>query len=459
MSQSGEILGIRTITNKYYRDNAYADAQYFLPSEWADGIIRCCEQLHAEFPEIEINAVSSAGARQSIVLIDADGEAFYGLPNIDNRGRDYMGQIENRDEIYRRSGKWVTEDFCAAKLMGLRMVYPEVYGRISKVVSASEWIAFMFTGVPAMEYSQACETQLYDLESRAWDDSLCAAYGIDKDILPPLIAAGEVVAPVLKRFSDICGAASDAVFIMGGADTQVALRYTELTDGDIAVVSGTTSPVIVKSGEKYYDPQQRVWTDADLGGSGYVIEMNPGVTGLNYQRIKDNLCPDLSYEYLESKYAAKSSFCCTASFSSLLFYEQRSLRRGGFFCRSPLDVQLDRVDMAWAVLADIACSIYEQLWRLIDLSKANGSAILGCGGGFRSEALCAMLSDLSGMELRLCSGFEQATLQGLVNICSAHFGVQSEKAQSCRSYFPREHSLIHEYYPVWLENRAKENKI
>ena len=187
--------------------------------------------------------------------------------------------------------------------------------------------------------------------------------------------------------------------------------------------------------------------------------MNPGVTGLNYQRVKDNLCPDLSYEFLESEYAAKSSFCCTASFSSLLFYEQRSLRRGGFFTLSPMDTQFDRVDMAWAVLADIACSIYEQLRRLISLTKANGACIYGCGGGFRSEALCQMLSDLSGMELRLCSGFVQATLQGLVNICGAYLGLPAQSAQSSKSFFPREHSLIHEYYPVWLENRAKANLI
>lgn len=68
--KKGEILGIRTFTNTYYRDSAYSDAQYFLPSEWGERIIRCCEELHAEFPDVEICAVSSAGARQSIVLID-----------------------------------------------------------------------------------------------------------------------------------------------------------------------------------------------------------------------------------------------------------------------------------------------------------------------------------------------------------------------------------------------------
>ena len=72
--------------------------------------------------------------------------------------------------------------------------------------------------------------------------------------------------------------------------------------------------------------------------------------------------------------------------------------------------------------SEILLFMREQLRRLISLTKAHGACIYGCGGGFRSEALCQMLSDLSGMELRLCSGFVQATLQGLVSMCGAYLG-------------------------------------
>ena len=38
----GTILGLRTVSNTYYRDDAYGDAQYFLPEEWQNQILRCC---------------------------------------------------------------------------------------------------------------------------------------------------------------------------------------------------------------------------------------------------------------------------------------------------------------------------------------------------------------------------------------------------------------------------------
>ena len=404
--------------------------------------------------------MSSAGARQSIVLLDRSGCPFYGLPNIDNRGREYMHTIQDRDTVYRLSGKWVTEDFCAAKLLGFRMRYPELYEQVGTVLSISEWIAPIFTGVSAMEPSQACETQLYDLESGAWSQRLCDSYGVGKELLPPLLPAGAVIAPILPAYRRELNMTEDAVFIMGGADTQVALKQTALATGDIAVVSGTTSPVVTVTEAKYYDPLQRVWTDANLGGKDFLVEMNPGVTGLNYQRVKASLGSDMSYGSLEEAYAKKADFQCTASFSSLLFYRQQSLRKGGFFTRSPMGAELDRIDMMWAVLGDIACSIYEQLSHLTGLVGNSRDYVLGCGGGFQSGTLCQMLADLSGREVRLTPGFEQATVQGLISICNETLGLPggvSGGEKIC--YIPRKDQLIHAYYPLWMENRNRANQI
>ncbi len=459
VTSSGEILAIRSFLNRYYRDEAYPDAQYFLPEEWEADLLRCCRELHDEHPEIRVSCVSSAGARQSIVLLDSEGRAFYGLPNIDNRGREFMGEIRNPEWIYERSGKWVTEDFCAAKLLGLRKRRGELYARIHTILSLSGYIAWIFTGNAVFEPSQACETQLYDLESRAWSEELCDAYGIDAALLPPLGMAGESAGAVLPKLRESLGMADDACFVIGGADTQCGLLQTGIRPGEIAIVSGTTTPVTALVDHKFYDGQQRVWTDANLAARGYLIEMNPGVTGLNYQRIKDVLCPDMSYEELEQAYARKQDFTVTASFSSLLFYEKRSLRRGGFFLRSPWPDGIDRVDLMWAALADTACATFEQLWRLCRLSGHGNHYILGCGGGLRSAALCQMLADLSELELRLLPGFEQATLFGLTVLCNRSLGLPElhEASESLHRYTPQQDSLICRYHERWSEDRMALN--
>ena len=458
VDHSGKILAMRSFLNRYYRDEAYPDAQFFLPQEWQSEILRLCLDLHAEHPDIRVRCVSAAGARQSIVLLDAAGKPFYGLPNIDNRGREFMGDIGPQDLIYRRSGKWVTEDFPAAKLLGLRKRRPELYSRIHTVLSLSGFIAWIFTGIACFEPSQACETQLYDLEKGAWSDFLCETYGIDPAFLPPLKMAGEQVGPILPDLAEDLGMSRDACFVAGGADTQCGLLQTGIMPGDIAIVSGTTTPVTALTDHKFYDEQQRVWVDANLGANGYLIEMNPGVTGLNYQRIKDVLAPDISYEALEQEYQRKQNFLATASFSSLLFYERRSLRHGGFFLPSPWPDSMTRVDLLWAALADIACATYEQLQRLIDLSGHQRDYVFGCGGGLRSGTLCQMIADLSGLELRLLPGFEQATLYGLTVLCNHACHVDTPAAEgSVLRYPPRGGDLIRRYHERWREERLSLN--
>ena len=459
VSSDGTMVAIRSFFNRYYRDEAYPDAQYFLPEEWEAEILRCCRELHEEHPEIRVRAVSAAGARQSIVLIDREGRAFYGLPNIDNRGREFMGEIADQALIYERSGKWVTEDFCAAKLLGLRKRRAALYERIGTVLSLSGYIAWIFTGNSVFEPSQACETQLYDLDAKNWSDFLCRAYGIDKALLPPIAMAGDSAGPVLPALRKELGMAEDARFIVGGADTQAALLQTGIESGDIAIVSGTTSPVCALVDFKVHDVQQRIWTDANLGAKGYLIEMNPGVTGLNYQRMKSAFCPDIPYEDLEKAYAAKRDVPCTASFSSLLFYERRSLKHGGFFFPSPFPDGIDRTDLLWAELGDIACSTYEQLWRLRKLTGHSRDYVLGCGGGFRSPTLCQMLADLSGLELRLKPGFEQATVLGLVAVCNRALGLEEALAVGGEElrFTPGRGELIRRYHTLWGGSRLSVN--
>ena len=156
--------------------------------------------------------------------------------------------------------------------------------------------------------------------------------------------------------------ADNAVFVAGGADTQVALHQTDIQIGDIAIVSGTTSPVVSLVDTLYYDPGQRVWTNSNLGADGYVIEMNPGVTGLNYQRIKGNFLPDISYEKLKGFIQRKRSFSALLRSPHCSFMNSVPFERRILYAVSMSD-SVDRIDMAWAVLADIACSIYEQLYR------------------------------------------------------------------------------------------------
>lgn len=455
----GTIWGIRNYENQYYKDKQYEDAQYFLPEEWEENLMNGCKELVKEFPEHPVRAITSSGARESIVLYNKEGKTYLGLPNIDNRGREWMNEIEDQTLIYDKTGRWVTEDFPAAKLMGYRKKYPEEFEKITKITSLSEWVGELFCGRLVIEPSQACETQLFDIETREWSERLCKDYGIPMDILPEIAKAGDSLGKIKKEMADKIGLNEDVEFIVGGADTQIALKSVGMDVGDVAVVSGTTSPVATITDYKYYDKQERCWTDSNLGGDTYQVETNPGVTGLNYQKIKNFLFPDTSYEELETEMAKQTEYLCTASFSSLYFSEKRSLKKGGFIMKSPFDATLKPIHLIWAVVADIACSIYVQYQSLCEMIRHDKDYILGCAGGFQSKMLCQHLADLTGKKLVVREGFSQASINGCLKICNAYYGITSEKKseQAEMVYTPKDGSLIQEYYQEWLNNREMLN--
>ena len=459
VSADGTIWGIRNYENQYYKDKQYEDAQYFLPEEWEQNLLDGCKELLEEFPDHPVRAITSSGARESIVLYNKEGKAYLGLPNIDNRGRAWMAEIEDCTFIYEKTGRWVTEDFPAAKLMGYRKKYPEEFESIAKITSLSEWIGEMFTGKLVIEPSQACETQLFDIGEKDWSERLCKDYGISMDILPEIAKAGDSLGTIKKEMADELGISNDAEFIVGGADTQIALKSVGMGVGDVAVVSGTTSPVATITDYKYYDKQERCWTDSNLGGDTYQVETNPGVTGLNYQKMKAFLFPDTSYEELEEEMAKQTEYLCTASFSSLYFSEKRSLKKGGFVMKAPFDATMKPIHLIWAVVADIACSIYVQYRSLCEMTGHEKEYILGCAGGFQSKMLCQHLADLTGKKLIIRDGFSQASINGCLRICNTYYGIESEKEteQAEMIYTPKEDSLILEYYKEWLKNRQMLN--
>ena len=455
--EDGALICVKTFENIYYIDEAYEDAQYFDPSFWKRNILGLCREIIHMYPNITIDAISSSGARESIVLINRKQEDFYGLPNIDNRGRAWMAEIQ-KDGIYEKTGRWVTEDFPAAKLMGLSKRRKEIFDQVQTFTSLSEWIGYVLCGKLAIEPSQACETQLYDIGTQQWSEELIKRFKLEQLTMPPLLHAGSLLGLVKEDMKEQLKIAYDIPFLVGWADTQVAVLGAGMQEGDIAVVSGTTSPVVTLRTERYCDPQERCWTDSWLKGSMYQMETNPGVTGLNYQRIRNLLFDGVSYEDLEAALKEVTSIKCTASFSSLDFEHACGYKNGGFFMRPPFRADLHRIDLAWALVGDIACSISYQYRQLLQMLPIQHDKILGCGGGFQSDMLCQHLSDLTQKALVLPDHFHQASIMGCVAVCNSYWNIHTDtNERSYKIYKPQKGSLIQEYYEIWKTNRDRVN--
>ena len=449
----GNILSIKRENVHYESDINYEDSIYFDPEELWEQILRLSKEALLEAGNIIIKAITATSQREGIVIVNKKGNSTLGMPNIDHRGRAWDASIANKDLIFQLSGRYPTSLFSAYKLVGLSELYPLLFAEIEFFLSISDWIQFKFSGFACYEHSQASETLLYDVEKKQWSEELLALFDLSGNILPPLYHAGSILGPILPEVADLLNISKDAAVVVGGGDTQLAIRSMEPSTNDLVIVSGTTTPIIKLVDNYVVDEDQRTWTSRHIVEGQYTLEANAGVTGLNYQRLKEIFYPNESYDVIEQELELATYSQCVASLGSLIADEEVPLIKGGFIFNAPVSHQLTRGSFVFAILWDIACSIYENYKFLNEVSSHNENYIWACGGGIESKKLRQFIANLFGKSIRVRDTFRQASVLGGVFVCNDALGIQNKHPQLLEETFPQNHEEFEKLYHEWKNAR------
>ena len=212
--------------------------------------------------------------------------------------------------------------------------------------------------------------------------------------------------------------ARDAVVIAGGGDTQLAIKSTRPSVDDIVIVSGTTTPVVKLLDKYQLDKKQRTWTSRDIEKDRLVLEANAGVTGLNFQRLKEIFYPNESYAVIEQELAKVKDSFCMASLGSVVADEPTALLKGGFIFPAPVSHQLRRGHFVFATLLDIACTIAENYRILSEVTGQQPDYVWACGGGMQSRTLRKLLAAILDKKVQVRPGFEQSSVLGGTLTCN-----------------------------------------
>lgn len=456
--ENGDIVSVERDNVRYEKDTAYPDALYFKPEALWEQILLLSRAALKAAP-IEIKAVSASSQREGIVLLDEAGNSLVGLPNHDHRGREWQDSIRDKSRIYSLTGRFPSSLFSALKLIGIKQRRPEIYKRLHTIVSISDWAQYQFCGVAGYEHSQASETQLYDVSEKKWSENLCNEFGLPLSILPPLHDSGAIIGKVRPETANFLGLSPDTPVVVGGADTQLAIKSTRPDADDIVIVSGTTTPIVKISNKYIIDHDERTWTNRHVDRDSFIVEANAGVTGLNYQRLKEIFYPNEGYDVIEKELADLRDPQCIASLGSLVAEEKQALTRGGFVFDAPVSHELTRASFVWAVLWDIACCIKENYDCLLKVTQFKKDYVWACGGGFQSRLLRKFIANLIDKKVRVRSGFQQASVAGATVICNETFGVTHDSRDVTEVESPADQPRYRDLYLKWKDTRADLKRI
>jgi autoinducer 2 (AI-2) kinase len=448
VAPSGDILGVARADIHYYRDELYPESIYFKPEELWSQLKQLTSDALKQAGDVIIKAATTTSQREGIVLISKSGKAVIGLPNIDHRGREWENTYDNKSRIYQLTGRYPTSLFSAYKLVGIRERRKEIWNELSFFLSISDWAAWELSGVPVYEHSQASETLLYDVEKGEWSQELCKLFDLSTGLLPALSQSGNAIGKIKAEIADTWKVNGSAQVVTGGGDTQMAIKSTCPSVGDVVIVSGTTTPVVKLEGNYITDKDERTWTSRDIAANRFVFEANAGVTGLNYQRLKEVFYPNEGYDVIEKELNENTYRHCSASLGSLIAGEKKPVIRGGFVFPVPVAHELTRGSFVWSTLMDIAFSIAENYKVLAEVSGHEAGYIWACGGGLQSKTLRNMIAGITGNEVRVRTGFDQASVVGAAMLCNEATGLDiqqgdiiietstasSEEAEKYKSY-------------------------
>lgn len=455
----GKVHSIYTSDVKYQKDEMFPDAVSFNPQQIFDDIKRLILEVRKASPDIEIKAILSTSQREGIVIFNDNGQALIGLPNVDNRGREWEQQFTHVPNIYQKTGRWPTTVFSALKLVGLRQRQPEIWEKISAFTSISDWIGYELTHELAYEASQASETLLYDVEKNKWSNELCDLFGINMNWLPRVRKSGTILGLIKDEFKYFLNLSENIPFIIGGADTQLAVKGVQPEVDDIVLVSGTTTPIIKIVNDYLIDINARCWVSRNVNENEYIMETNAGVSGLNYQRLKKVFFPNKSYEEIEDEILALKNPKTIASFGTLVFDKNLPLTRGGFYMDAPAHHELTAADFVFGIIFDIASSIKYNFDVLDEVSPISKEYVFGCGGGFKGKVLPQMISDLINKKVIVKEGYSQASVLGGVIICNDTLGEFNEVKDPVKIFEPKGSNNLLNLYEKWLGYRNEINHI
>lgn len=457
VSPQGEVLGIHRENVIYHKDPHYPEALYFDPAllwQQVCSIATTAMNLAGNPPVL---AVTSTSQREGIILLDGKGNALIGLPNIDHRGREWEHAVSDTSRVYQLTGRYPTSLFSVMKLLGIRQRRDNIWQQLHQFTSISDWIGFQFSGVVGYEHSQASETLLYDVARKCWSDELCNLYQIDRTLLPRLIDSGSLLGPITREAAEKLGispGAANIKIVVGGGDTQLAILGASPDLDDVVIVSGTTTPVIKLTDHYITDPHERTWTGRHIDTGSFMFEANAGVTGLNYQRLKEIFYPNEGYPIIEKELSELQYFQCIASLGSQLADERSPLTKGGFIFDAPVSHQLSRAGFVWATLWDIACSIHENYKTLNHVSPHDKDHIWACGGGMESHTLRLFIAELTGKKVLMRPNYRQSSAVGGAILCNKALGRVTEAPASPSVVTPGSDKNYRGWYTEWKNTRS-----
>jgi xylulokinase len=421
------------------------------PEDWWAAIRAATAKLHAQAvaPPDRVAAIAVTSQWAGTVAIDRDGTPLHrAIIWMDSRGAKYVRRVAGglvRVEGYgvTKLARWVRRTGGAPSLAGkeplshilwLRHERPEVYRSAHKFLEPKDWLNLRLCGRIAATYDSIAlhwVTDNRDPSRIDYDDELLGLCTLDRDKLPPLVGATDILGQLRGDAARDLGVPADIPVVGGTPDVQsAAIGSGAVRDFQAHVYLGTSSWLSCHVPWKKTDLFNNMASLPSALPGRYFLANEQETAGKCLEWLRDNvLCRDDALDPGAPPSDALARFDALAAESpagsdGVIFtpwlYGERCPRadhslRAAFYNQS---LTTTRADLVRAVLEGVA---YNNRWLLGAVEKFAGrrlDPIRVIGGGARSDLWCQIFADVLDREIEQVEDPVQCNARGAALLAS-----------------------------------------
>jgi xylulokinase len=440
------------------------------PQGWWDLITKASARLVAGsgVPADSIAAVSCTAQWSGTVPVGADGSPVRdALIWMDSRGAPYVraitgGLIQVQGYGVGKLARWIRSTAGLpsrsgkdpiAHILWLKHCEPEAYRRTRLFLEPKDWLNLRMTGRAVASHDSIALHWVTDNRHRDridYDPALLRLAGLDRGTLPDLVAATDIVGPLLPEPAAELGVPAGIPVVAGTPDLQSAAIGSGATrDYQAHLYVGTSSWLTCHVPFKKTDIFRNIASLPAAIPGKYFIADEQETAGAALTFLRDRVlfapgeAPPGTYREFDAMAAQSPPGCGGLIFTPWLYGERTPVEdhfvRGGFHNMS---LAANRSDLVRSVFEGVALNAR---WLLDAVERFAGrqlDPIRFIGGGARSDVWCQIFADVLGRTIEQVADPVNANARGAAMLAAVALGELSfdqvpERVAVVRSYRPQ----------------------
>jgi xylulokinase len=172
-----------------------------------------------------VEAISTSVLGEAFHPVDRDGRVLRRtITSVDGRAQaqtDAIGKMKSAIEIFQETGMALHRSYALPKILWIRDNEPEVYAKTWKFLHYGDYLAMKWGVEPVNDLSIAGRSLMLDVRRRDWSDEILQMAGLDRDRLPRVAPAGEVIGEIPPAIASDLGLPRGVRVVTGGHDQPV----------------------------------------------------------------------------------------------------------------------------------------------------------------------------------------------------------------------------------------------